>query len=167
MHGSVMTFVAKAVDGRRFGKVLEVGSMDVNGSVRGLLDTVEYVGVDMLEGRGVDLVANAHELPFPDDEFDCVISTEMLEHDDQPWTSMTEMTRVLKPRHLLIVTARGYDERGCFPLHSFPDDLWRYSTGGVVALAKWAGLEIAQVMKDPEDPGVFLLAKKPEEAEEN
>ena len=80
-------------------KILEVGSYDVNGSVRPLFSRAgSYVGVDFRPGPGVDLTMNAHCLKFPDRSFDLVISTEMLEHDDQFWVSLQEMGRVLKGR---------------------------------------------------------------------
>jgi len=38
-------------------KVLEIGSLDINGSIRIFFDTPSYIGVDVGEGRGVDIVA--------------------------------------------------------------------------------------------------------------
>jgi len=50
------------------GKVLEVGSYDVNGSVRPLFKNRQrfpsYTGIDMREGPGVDMVGVASDLPF-------------------------------------------------------------------------------------------------------
>ena len=45
-----------------FNKVLDVGSLDVNGSVRKILkgQYKEIVGIDMRVGEGVDIVMNAH-----------------------------------------------------------------------------------------------------------
>ena len=64
--------------------VLEVGSRNVNGSVRDILAPLvsRYVGCDLEAGDGVDVVADATRLTdvFPPESFDVVISTEMLEH---------------------------------------------------------------------------------------
>ena len=54
-------------------RVLEVGSRDVNGSVRQFFDGGEYVGVDWRPGPCVDLVLLAHEMAFARD-----VSTEVV-----------------------------------------------------------------------------------------
>jgi len=66
-------------------RVLEVGSYNVNGSLRdwilGNLCVTAYIGVDIQpQQRYVDVVADASTLPFRDESFDVVISTETLEH---------------------------------------------------------------------------------------
>src|SRR5512133_1128292 len=65
--------------------VLEVGSQNVNGSLRSYVEGLgpsRYFGVDMTPGDGVDEVCSAEKLieRFGVDAFDVVISTEMLEH---------------------------------------------------------------------------------------
>ena len=63
--------------------VLELGSKDVNGSIRPLFTkATRYVGVDLSEGAGVDVVADA--VTFKTDErFDTVVCMEVLEHTDK------------------------------------------------------------------------------------
>ena len=36
--------------------VLEIGSLDINGSIRGLFDAKTYIGVDLDNGPSVDVV---------------------------------------------------------------------------------------------------------------
>lgn len=62
------------------GKVLDVGSMDINGNNRYLFDNYEYTGIDIGEGNNVDLVVCGN-LFRSNEEFDVVISTECFEHD--------------------------------------------------------------------------------------
>lgn len=63
--------------------VLEIGSKDVNGTIRPLLGKVaRYVGVDVVEGPGVDMVADAATFRT-DERFDTVICMEVLEHTDK------------------------------------------------------------------------------------
>ena len=169
MHNSVLEFVRVEVASRNLShqSVLEVGSLNVNGSPRRFF-AGPYVGVDMREGPGVDIVLNAHDLGTLnigsvdgrqiDSTFDCIICTEMLEHDDDPWTSLREMRQVCVKGGHLIVTARGYDHRGCFPLHAYPDDFWRFSCGGIHALLEQTGWHPEVVKPDPEAPGVFAVA---------
>src|SRR2546422_11563577 len=65
-------------------KVLEVGSMDVNGSLRAIVQRMApsgYVGVDIATGPGVDVVCRVSELVarLGEAAFDTGISTEMLQ----------------------------------------------------------------------------------------
>lgn len=159
MHQSVLDWVRGRVDsfGIADAAVIEVGSYDVNGSVRSFFRG-EYVGVDMRPGPGVDRVAPASALPFEDGSFDVVVSTEMLEHDRTFWLSLPEMARVLRPEGLLILTARATG----FPAHDFPCDYWRFSPDGFLALFELADLDPVEVVPDPDplSPGVFGVARK-------
>ena len=161
MHDSVREWVGAKTRQYDFGgaDVLEVGSLDVNGTVRDLFTGARsYTGVDFRAGPGVDRVMNAHRLEFADDAFDVVVSTEMLEHDDAFWESMREMGRVLKPRGVLIVTARG---NGFMP-HGYPHDYWRFMPESVEKLLALAGCEPLEVTQDWQGghPGVFGLGRK-------
>lgn len=112
------------------GKTLDVGAYDVNGSVRGLF--ADYTGVDMREGPNVDVVANAHALPFDDAAFDNVLGLSLLEHDDEPARSVAEMRRVLRPGGALVLTAPTVG----FPQHEHPSDYWRFLPAGLQVLAR-------------------------------
>lgn len=163
MHDSVMDFCRQTV--ARHGlhdaaRVLEVGSMNVNGSVRGMFSAADrnaYVGVDVLAGPGVDYVVIAGErLQWDADFFDVVVSTEALEHDPRPWQTVPEIARVLRPEGHLVLTARGV---GCGFHH--PPDYWRYTQDAFRILLGDAGLTILELLDDPQDPGVFAVAVKP------
>lgn len=106
------------------GKVLDVGSLNITGCVRDLFD--DYTGLDMKAGENVDIVANAHDLPFENETFDVVCCLEMLEHDSNFYQTIDEIYRVLKPGGYLLLTARanGYE------LHDFPHDYWRFNEDG-------------------------------------
>lgn len=84
-------------------KVLEVGSLNVNGSVREHFWFCDYLGIDLNKGRGVDMVCPAHLFTAPY-KFDVVISTEMLEHDMFWSASLLQMYYNLKRDGLLIIT---------------------------------------------------------------
>jgi SAM-dependent methyltransferase len=161
VHDSVFTWVAEQVTTLELAdrSVLEVGSYDVNGSVRPLFSG-PYVGIDLRPGPGVDIVAAAARLPFRCDSFDVVVCTEVLEHDPSPWLSLPEMARVLAPDGVMLVTARGIG----YPLHEHPGDYYRFTTAALThLLADVAGLGIAEVSEDPDlaRPGVFGAGRKP------
>lgn len=102
-------------------KTLDVGSLDINGSLRPIFK--DYTGMDMREGKNVDVVANGHEIPFGENTFDCVVCAETLEHDDFPQKTIDEIHRVIKPGGWLILAAPGPR----FPIHNYPSDYWRFT----------------------------------------
>lgn len=161
MHGSVLQWVKRQGSRETSGAVLELGSLDVNGSVRVLFPSAQlYVGIDCQQGRGVDVRAWASSLPFPDESFDLVVTTEMLEHDLVFWCSLWEARRVMRPGATLLVTCRGLG----FPKHDYPEDYYRFTPAGLARLL-WA-MEFSEVLTqaDPQYPGVFARAVKEEEA---
>lgn len=82
MHDAAFRYVAEQVGLRGpFVSVLEIGSRDINGSVRGLFDHHDtvYEGVDLLAGEGVDFVCDAAEW-LPTGPYDAVVSCEVFEH---------------------------------------------------------------------------------------
>jgi len=60
--------------------VLDVGSLDINGNNRYLFLESKYTGIDIGEGKNVDIVSKGHEYN-PGIQYDIVISTECFEHD--------------------------------------------------------------------------------------
>jgi hypothetical protein len=62
-------------------RVLEIGSLDLNGSIRSYFSNCEYIGVDLAAGAGVDVIGSGHELVYPDGSFDVVASCECFEHN--------------------------------------------------------------------------------------
>jgi SAM-dependent methyltransferase len=161
MHGSVMLYVEEALELYDLSakSVLECGSRDINGSVRSLFSG-PYIGLDLSDGPGVDVIGNASSLAWSDASFEVVVSCEMLEHDLRPARSVAEMARVLCPGGYLILTCRGFDKRGAFPLHNEPD-LFRYSLEAVKVMVEDTGLTILDLVQDPQCPGVFCTAMKP------
>ncbi|APW66496.1 hypothetical protein LPB137_11885 [Poseidonibacter parvus] len=94
--------------------VLDVGSLDINGNNQYLFERVKYIGVDIGEGKNVDIVQKAHELQFPEFTFDTIISTEMLEHDMYYEQSIKNMYRMLKSGGLFLFSCatEGRPEHG-------------------------------------------------------
>lgn len=94
---------------------LDIGSLDINGNNQYLFDASSlYLGIDVAEGRNVDLVSPAHELGLPPDTFDVVVSTECLEHDRYWDKTLRNAVRMLRPGGLLLITCatEGRPEHG-------------------------------------------------------
>ncbi len=62
-------------------KVLEIGSLDVNGNLWASFVDCEMTGVDWIAGNNVTIVAKAHETKFEDETFDVLMTINHLEHD--------------------------------------------------------------------------------------
>lgn len=84
--------------------VLDVGSLDINGSNKGLFENCDYLGIDVGEGKNVDFVCIGHEFDAPDEYYDTIITTEMLEHDMFYEKSIKNIMRMLKPGGLFVMT---------------------------------------------------------------
>lgn len=96
------------------GRVLEVGSYDVNGTIRRLFEgSRDYVGVDLTPGPGVDVISYGHA--YDDTEpFDIAISGECFEHDPHWAESLANMARLTRPGGLVAFScaSRGRPEHG-------------------------------------------------------
>jgi len=84
--------------------VLEIGSYDYNGSIRPLFQGANYIGVDLCEGPGVDMVCFGHEVDLADSSFDLTISCECFEHDPHWIDTIKNMYRITKPGGLVVTT---------------------------------------------------------------
>lgn len=105
---------------RRFGqyfgaaRVLEVGSLDVNGSVRELFQECTYVGIDCRPGPGVDVVCLGHEYAGQPGSFDVACALETFEHDPHAPRTLAHMLGLLRSGGLFVMTcaAEGRGEHG-------------------------------------------------------
>ncbi|MGE5466690.1 MAG: class I SAM-dependent methyltransferase [Ignavibacteria bacterium] len=97
--------------------VLEVGSLDINGSVRPLFEECTYLGIDVGAGRSVDVVCRGEDLGVPAASYDFVISCEMMEHNPRWRETFINMLRVMKPDGLMLLTCATFGRRK----HGTPD----------------------------------------------
>ncbi len=150
MHLESRTYMAQML--RRYGQttgvgtVLDVGAGGPGGVYRSQWEAAgwSYFGVDLGPGPDVDLVLpDPHVFPFADNEFQAVISGQMLEHNPMFWMTFLEMSRVLCPGGLMIHIApsRGREHRA-------PLDCWRFYRDGMQAIADWTGLELVEATTD-------------------
>ena len=124
--------------------ILDLGSLDVNGSYRGYFEVSPwtYRGIDMAAGKNVDIVLQD---PYDWREIrsgsaDVVVSGQAFEHIEFFWLTMLEIARVLKPGGVccLIAPSGG-------PEHRYPVDCWRFYPDGFAALARFASLDVLEV----------------------
>ena len=106
-------------DGRTHLRVLEIGSLDINGSVRHIFKPFaeKYIGIDVQEGPGVDIVASATDYLSPE-YFDVVVCAEVFEHTPD-WKKIINNSYVnLMDGGIFIATMAG---EGRYP-HSAIDE---------------------------------------------
>ena len=83
--------------------VLDVGSGDINGNNKCLFENCTYQGNDVIEALNVTIVSRTKDLPFPNESFDTIISTEC-SHDPEYKDSLLKIYDLLKPDGLFIFT---------------------------------------------------------------
>jgi len=135
-------------------ETLEIGSREVNGTVRHLFDR-SYVGIDWNDGDGVDVVASGHELPINDATFEVVVSTSALEHDPEFWRTLAEVRRVLRPGGYFILTTVSW---GFFE-HDKPD-YYRFLPDVHATLMELAGCDVVVDREDPQSGGPQMLGRR-------
>ena len=115
--------------------VVDLGSQDVFGSLRSVAPAqARYFGVDMVPGKGVDMVlTDPYILPFADGSVDAVVSSSCFEHMEFFWVALLEIMRVLGPTGVLYLNVPS---NGAF--HRYPVDCWRFYPDSGRALARWA-----------------------------
>ena len=118
-----------------FASVVELGSYDVNGTLRSVCPPgARYIGIDLEPGPGVDVVVQAGApLPFANDSIDAVVSSSAFEHDVCFWETFLEQARVVRPGGLIYLNAPSN-----YAFHRYPLDCWRFYPDAGIALAAWA-----------------------------
>jgi len=86
---------------------------------------------DIEAGEGIDLVADAHGLPFPATSFDFLIAIEVFEHLHSPSRASAEILRVLRDGGEALVTVPFM-----FHVHGDPFDYNRFTGSGLEELFK-------------------------------
>lgn len=120
-----------------YAEVLDVGSYDVNGNLRATVESRgwTYTGLDITEGRNVDVVSqDPYHYPFADGHFDVVLSAYVAEHIPYIWQWVPELVRVLIPGGLLVVVTHV-----SYNYHPHPVDCWRIMPDGMKTLFDLCG----------------------------
>jgi SAM-dependent methyltransferase len=96
----------------------------------------EYIGLDIEnspeKNKNINIIIKqGNKLPFPDEYFDAIISTEVFEHIENIWFYAEELKRVLKINGRAIISAPF-----TWDYHPYPNDYWRISEDGWHSLFK-------------------------------
>jgi SAM-dependent methyltransferase len=104
--------------------VLDVGSGDINGNNLFLFENCEYHGNDVMPAQNVTIVSKTKDLPFKENTFYTITSTECFEHDPEYRESFIKIYKMLKPDGLFFFTCAStgrpeHGTRNAHPLASY------------------------------------------------
>lgn len=176
-------FIDKYLHGQLDLLIADVGSYDVNGTYRHLLDKPDlgwkYLGLDIQAGPNVDIVVPGIPIGIRDDRgwrkpyridpqlwnkavqfsqvphpFDIVISGQCLEHVTKPWVWIKQVDSILRRGGLAWITAPN-----TWGHHPYPVDCWRVWPDGIKALFDEVGWECLEAFVT--DCDTVGIARKP------
>jgi hypothetical protein len=118
------------------GPIYEFGSYQVAtqegfADLRPFFQGLEYIGTDMREGPGVDVVLNLHNIELPGETVGTAFCLETLEHVEYPHKALQEIHRILHPDGMVVISSTMF-----FPIHDFPYDYWRFTPEAFRSLLK-------------------------------
>lgn len=87
--------------------VIEVGSLNINGSARQFFTGGRYVGHDLISGDGVDVVGHFADAALVE-AADVVVSTEALEHDSRWRETLRAIQAAVRRGGLCVATCATY-----------------------------------------------------------
>lgn len=104
-----------------------------------------YTGLDIeasldYDGVKADVLWNGEVMPFENNSFEIVISTEVLEHVPEPEKYLAEVLRVLKPGGFFFFTVPFL-----MSLHEVPHDYYRYTPYALNRIFKKLGFENIEI----------------------
>jgi SAM-dependent methyltransferase len=131
------------------GKTLDVGCGQK--PYEKLFLSSQYIGLELdteenRRSKKADLFYDGQVFPFPDSEFDSIVSNEVFEHIFHPDKFLCEINRVLRPGGILLITVPfAWDE------HEQPNDYARYSSFGLRSIIENHGFQILESRKSMND----------------
>ncbi|HVI43888.1 MAG TPA: class I SAM-dependent methyltransferase [Chitinophaga sp.] len=100
--------------------------------------TERYIGIDLSENPRAEIHIDPEgRIAMPDNQVDFVLSTQVLEHVENPIFYLEEALRILKPGGKLIISTHGY-----WMFHPDPTDYWRWTSTGLKKIITERGFEI-------------------------
>ncbi len=101
-------------------------------------EDAQYVAADLAGNPHASLELNPDAtVPAAAGSFDAVVSTQVLEHVDDPGLYLSECLRVLRPGGRMLLSTHGV-----FVYHPDPDDYWRWTCAGLRRSVSAAGFEV-------------------------
>jgi SAM-dependent methyltransferase len=100
-------------------------------------DSLDIAGSDESNHCVTYIAESEYCFPIPNNQYDVVISANVIEHVRKIWRWMPELARVCKPGGVVITV-----NPVSFHYHEAPVDCWRIYPDGMKALSEDSGLEV-------------------------
>ncbi len=136
MRGTIREFVRIVSDTLPVASpIVEFGALQVPGQVgfadlRPFFTGKEYVGSDVVQGPGVDVMLDLHDIALPSGSVGAALILDTLEHVEFPHRALEEVHRVLRPDGMVVISSIMN-----FPWHYRPD-YWRFTVDGFNSLLR-------------------------------
>jgi len=105
MHKEAREYVRR-YSSQEVQSIVEIGSRNINGTVRDFFNQSKYVGLDLHPGPCVDVVSDAF-MWNPPDPVDLVLCCEVLEHAFDWQNLVLHACQWLKPNGRIVITCAG------------------------------------------------------------
>ena len=138
----LMKDIKEAIENFATGNLLDLGCGNKPYKEWYDLKTTSSVGCDAIQSTEnvVDDICLASKLPYDNNTFDSILSTQVLEHVFEQQQMINESYRVLKPNGHIILTVPFVWE-----LHEEPYDFFRLTKHGLKQMFESAGYEITYI----------------------
>ena len=96
--------------------------------------------LELNDGNNIDYIGSVLNIPCEDGKFDLVIAQEVLEHVNEPFKAIEEISRVLKKSgyfYLQLPFIIGY--------HPCPNDYWRFTHEGIRELLNKSKFDVVEL----------------------
>ena len=121
----------------------------------------KYVGCDIRQGPGVDVIMDLHRTELPSESVGTILMLETLEHVQFPMKAMEQANRILKPNGTILISSQMN-----YPIHD-THDYWRFTPEGFLTLLEDYPLKLVESAGDASFPpavvGIGMKGQVPPE----
>lgn len=138
LRKTIESTISKYIQNKQFEKLVDYGCGNTPYKPFFEKQVGEYIGADLGNNTNAKIQLEPEgQIPLANNSIDVVLSTQVLEHVDNPNLYLTEAARILKKDGLLIITTHGY-----WMYHPDPQDFWRWTSSGLKKIITEAGFEV-------------------------
>jgi SAM-dependent methyltransferase len=134
----------------------EFGALQVSGQegfadLRPFFPGKKYVGADLRNGPGVDVILDLHHIDLPSGSVGTVLILDTLEHVEFPRKAIENVHRILNENGILVISSVMN-----FPIHDYPYDYWRFTPEGFRSLLRPFPFSFVDSLGNPDFPHTIV-----------